>query len=240
MTISRSPKILVARVVACAALALAALATPVAAQDTTAAPAPARRPLMDDPDGVGRLALEAMAGLYRAGARPTRGLLMVRAQPGDPEPTVRFLRADVPDSVKAAVQPAVAGFLARNRGRPVNVSIRLAEETLAVLAGEWEWGPDQAPVLRNERQFQARIDQIANEAMGGVFSTWAPERGSEYSILISPAGTVLAVSVTESGLGGAQDQVVMEAAHDMRWEPAQLQGQPIPAWKPYRFTLRRP
>jgi hypothetical protein len=237
MTISRFPNALIGRVLVCAALALVLAPAHAAAQET--APPP-RMSTMDDPDGVGRLALEAMAGLYRAGARPTRGLLMVRAQPGDPEPQVRFLRADVPDSVKAAVQPAVAGFLARNRGRPVNVSIKLAEETLAVLAGEWEWGPDQAPVLRNERQFQARIDQIANEAMGGEFSTWAPERGSEYSILISPAGTVLAVSVTESGLGGAQDQVVMEAAHDMRWDPAQLQGQPIPAWKPYRFTLRRP
>lgn len=46
--------------------------------------------------------------------------------------------------------------------------------------------------------------------------------------------------VVESGLGGARDLEVMEAAHAMRWDPVRLEGQPIPAWKPYVFTLRRP
>jgi hypothetical protein len=238
MTISRSSRNLIACVVACVALLLAVGATRILAQETTAE-APARRPAMDDPDGIGRLALEALAALHRAGARPTRGLMMLRAQPGEAEPDVRFVRSDVPDSARTAVRPVVEAFLARRRGQSLNVSVQLTEETLAVLAGDWEWGPDEAPVLRNERQFQARIDQVAREAMGPT-GAWTPERASEYSLLISPGGNVVVAHVVESGLGGARDQVVMEAAHAMRWDPAKLEGQPIPAWKPYVLTLRRP
>jgi hypothetical protein len=238
MTISRSSRILIARVMACAALALVATSSRAEAQEIAAAPA--RRPAMDDPDGIGRLALESLAALHRAGVRPTRGVMTLRAQPGDAEPEIRFVRSDVPDSARAAVRPVVDAFLARRRGQPLHASVQLTEETLAVLAGDWEWGADQAPVLRNERQFQARIDQLAREARGGAFGAWTPDRASELSILISPGGNVVAVYVTQPGLGAAQDQAVMEAVHATRWDPARLEGQPVPAWMPYVCTLRQP
>ncbi|HEX8691538.1 MAG TPA: hypothetical protein VF746_03790 [Longimicrobium sp.] len=220
---------------ACAALALLS-AAPAAAQEESAG-TPARMPVMNDPTGVGALAAGVLVRLRNAGMHGTRGTFVLRTGPGGADPEVRFVGADLPAAALEQARPAVDAFLAQWKdGRAHHVSFRVGEETLAVVAGDWDWDLDQAPALLNARPIERRLSSLATTQDRSV----AAERGTEVSLLISPAGNVLAVAFSEPGEDAALERQLTEVAYAMRWEPARREGQPVPTWMTYRFGLRRP